>query len=122
MSFEAMLTQRGQTWARKTMPYAGSALITDVVRVNKTSYQVVFDEASVKGYKVEGLYFQKHYQPVAASGRAAVPQFIHDALAAYERAVQTCSRGIAGTAQYNHLLSIQNSCKEQLLRAIADQR
>lgn len=119
LSFEEMVMHIGRTWARKTMPHAGSAYIINVVHTNNHEFAVVFDEGSIRGYKVDGAYFQRHYQPIATSARSAVPQLIHDALVAYERAVQTTSRGIAGTAQYNHLLNEQHRCKELLLRAIA---
>ena len=118
LSFDEMVRYIGHTWARKTLPTAGSAYIVNVVHKSKSEFTVIFDEGAVRGYKVDGAYFQRHYQPVASSVRTAVPQSIRDALVAYERAVQTCSRGIAGTAQYNHLLSEQHRCKELLLRAI----
>lgn len=121
LSFDEMLQHKGHSWARRTMPYQGSALIIDVVRKDSSSFNVVFDEGAVKGFSVDGQQFQRSYIPVAVA-RTPVPITIQHALAAYERAVQTCSRGIAGTAQYNHLLSEQHRCRELLLRAIVSVR
>lgn len=123
LSFDELLKYKGKSWARRTAPHIGSAHITDVQQldaIGKWGWCVIFDEGTCRSIRMNGYTFQQRYQPVSEVAIGVVPAAVVHAMCKYEDAVHAACKSLAGTAQYNHLLSEERRTKEELLRAITD--